>query len=111
MMESDEEFNPKAGQRKKLKAKPAKESLVEMARQNVHILNEHHDLLVSGSLEKSFEDAYGSGQFDLSSSQIAGGFVFDDNFLGASDGFDLAGGLADELARELGWEMEPDVIA
>jgi len=111
MMESDEEFNPKAGQRKKLKAKPAKESLVETARQNVHILNEHHDLLVSGFLEKSFEDAYGSGQFNLSSSQITGGFVFDDNFLGASDGFDLAGGLADELARELGWEMEPDVIA
>ena len=107
MTEDDEEFNPKTEQRKKSRAKPAKESLVETARQDAHILNEHHDLLVSGSLEKSFEDAFGSGQmgFDLSSSQIAGGFVFDDNFLGASNGFDLAEGLGDELAKELGWEI------
>jgi hypothetical protein len=105
--DDDDDFNPKAGTKKKAKGKPAKESMVEIARQGVHTLNEHHEHLIPASLEKSFEVTFGSGPggIDLSSSQIDGGFVFDDNFLGTSDGFDLAGGLGDELAKELGWEI------
>ncbi|KXN90036.1 Meiotic recombination protein rec8 [Leucoagaricus sp. SymC.cos] len=104
----DEDFNPKSRVKKKAKGREAKESTVETARQDAHILNEHHEHLISGPLERSFEGAFGSGSggIDLSSSQIDGRFAFEDNFFATSDGFDLAGGLGDELAKELGWEIE-----
>ncbi|KAF9453831.1 hypothetical protein P691DRAFT_771123 [Macrolepiota fuliginosa MF-IS2] len=111
----DREFDPKAGKKKKDRAKPAKESMMEAARKEMHTLNEHHDHLLFGSLEKSVEGGLDSrsGGIDISSSQMDGGFIFEDNFLGPSDGFDLAGGLCDELAKELGWEInetQPDVL-
>jgi len=51
----------------------------------------------------------GSGGVDPSSSQVEGGFEFDDNLFPASDGLDVGGGLGDELARELGegWGGSP----
>lgn len=110
----DEDFDPKAKPKKKDRGKHAKGLMIEMARKNAHTLNEHHDHLLSGSLEKSPEGGFHSGLngIDLSSSQMDGGFIFEDNFLGTIDGFDLAGGLGDELARELGWEIndaQPDI--
>lgn len=97
----------KTKSRRREKTKIVKESSMETARKDDYILSEHHDIFCSGSLDKSFEGAIapGNGTIDLSSSQIGGRFEFEDNFLGTSDGFDLAGGLGDELARELGWEI------
>jgi len=45
----------------------------------------------------------------MSSSQFDGGFGLDDNFFGVSDNLDNGGGIADELAKELGegWGGSP----
>jgi hypothetical protein len=106
MKTDDDNFDPKAKLKKKIKGNPAKESMIEAGRRDAHILNEHHEHLISGSLDKSFEAQFVSGAAgsDLSPYR-AEGFNPDDNFLGTSDGFDLAEGLGDELAKELGWEI------
>lgn len=103
---SDEDFDPKA-KPKKDKGKIPKNSTMEVARREAHTLNEHHEHLLLDSLDMPPEGSFhsGPGGIDLSSSQVDGGFVFEDNFFGPSDGLDLVGGLADELARELGWEI------
>ncbi len=105
--DSDEDFDPKSKSKKKDKGKISKNSIMEIARRETHTLNEHHEHLLLDSFENSAERSSHSrlGGIDLSSSQIDGGFIFEDNFFGLSDGLDLVGGLADELARELGWEI------
>lgn len=105
--DDDEDFDPKTKQKKKDKEKHLKNSITEMARREAHTLNEHHEHLLMDSLEKSIEGSFRSGQggIDLSSSQVDGNFVFEDNFFGPPDGLDFVGGLADELARELGWKI------
>jgi hypothetical protein len=99
--DNDEEFDPKVQQ---AKIKGTKDSAVGVARKDEHTLGEHHghDNFISSSLGKNFNSANG---MDLSSSQFEGRFDFEDNFLGMSDGYDLAEGLGDELAKELGWAV------
>jgi meiotic recombination protein REC8 len=99
--DGDEEFDPKTQQ---LNIKGVKVSAVGVARKDDHTLREPHghDSFISSSLEEAFKSANG---VELSSSQFEGRFHFEDNFLGMSDGYDLAEGLADELARELGWAV------
>lgn len=63
----------------------------------MHTLDEHNDFFTS-SFDASF-GADGVGGLGPSSSQA--GVGLDDNFL---DGFDIAGGIGDELAKELGEE-------
>jgi meiotic recombination protein REC8 len=74
----------------------------------MYTLKEHHDHLLSVPFDASFT---GNDAIDISSSQLDGGFGFDDNFFfgGDSDGLDLGGGIGDELARELGsgWGGSP----
>lgn len=73
----------------------------------MHTLTEHHDHLLSASFDLSYHGS-GVGGLDPSSSQADINFGFNDNddFFAPSDGLDI-GGLADELARELGWAASP----
>jgi meiotic recombination protein REC8 len=75
-------------------------------RADLHTLNENHDHLLSASFDVSLN---GSGPLPMSSSQFDGGFGLDDNFFGVSDNLDNGGGIADELAKELGegWGGSP----
>lgn len=71
-------------------------------------MDENHEHLLSASFDASLQEH--NGGLDLSSSQFDGGFGFDDNFFGASDGLDLEG-IGEDLARELGegWGGPPEV--
>jgi hypothetical protein len=104
----DGEFDPKNKGKRKEKAKRPKASVIETARQDKHTLNEHHEHLLSASFDNSVEGAisFAPAGIDISSSQAGRDFMFDADFnFGLSDGFDLAGDLGDELAKELGWEI------
>ncbi|KAJ3551713.1 hypothetical protein NM688_g4549 [Phlebia brevispora] len=91
---SDEEFDPSGKKRKrKARAKGSSISTVEEPRLDAHTLKENHELLFSGSFDRSLHDSVPGG-FVSSSSQF-GGFGFDDNFMDVGD-------IGDELARELG---------
>ncbi|KAG5647975.1 hypothetical protein DXG03_007009 [Asterophora parasitica] len=107
----DEYFDPaeartkkKANALKALKTQPP--SGVENARAEMHTLTEHHDHLLSASFDVSFLGPE-EGVPGPSSSQAAD-FGFDDAFFAPSDGLDI-GGLADELAEELGWTISKQV--
>ncbi|KAI0801231.1 Rec8 like protein-domain-containing protein [Fomes fomentarius] len=100
---SDDEFDPKA---KKPKSKgkqrlqePPLSATAEHGRAR-HTLEEHHNHLLaaafSGSLTGSVQ---GGAGFAASSSQVDGGFGFDDNLFELPEGL---GDIGDELARELG---------
>lgn len=99
--EDDDDFDPKA---QRVKIKRTEDSAVGLARKDEHTLKDHHDYdtFIPGSLGETFNSANG---MDLSSSQFEGRFDFEDNFLAISDGYDLAEGLGDELAVELGWAV------
>ncbi|KAF7784305.1 hypothetical protein Agabi119p4_470 [Agaricus bisporus var. burnettii] len=99
--EDDDDFDPKA---QRVKIKRTEDSAVGLARKDEHTLKDHHDhdTFIPGSLGETFNSANG---MDLSSSQFEGRFDFEDNFLAISDGYDLAEGLGDELAVELGWAV------
>lgn len=60
-------------------------------------LKEHHEHLLSGSFDLSFQ---GSAGIDVSSSQIDHGFPVEDFFLPGDD-FDIGGGLGEDFAKEL----------
>ncbi|KAF5385389.1 hypothetical protein D9615_001513 [Tricholomella constricta] len=97
----DEDFDPRKSHRtRKTKTKALPPFQAENARAENHTLTEHHDHILSASFDLSFPGT-GDGAPGLTSSQ-APDFGFDDNFFAASDGLDI-GGLADELAQELGW--------
>ncbi|OCH96110.1 hypothetical protein OBBRIDRAFT_718943 [Obba rivulosa] len=105
--ESDEEFDPKAKKTKqKGKGKERPSSVVEDPRANRYTLDEHHNLLLSGSFEAPF-NATGFGGVAPSSSQFDGGFGFDDNLFDPA-AMDL-GDIGDDLAKELGegWGGSP----
>jgi hypothetical protein len=106
---NDAEFNPKA-KKGKQKSKPASLSLLERPRANAYTLDEHPELLLSASFDASLQGSAGAGGWDLSSSQLGGGFGFDDNIFGCDD-LDVGGGIGDELARELGegWGAPPSI--
>ncbi|THH21523.1 hypothetical protein EW146_g23 [Bondarzewia mesenterica] len=106
---SDDEYGrPKRNRKKQGKRPPVS---VENLRANLHTLNEDLEQVLSGSFDVSFLGS-GVGGLDLSSSQIEGGFGFDgfgDNPFAVDDALDLAGGIGDELAKELGegWGAAP----
>ncbi|KAG6911973.1 hypothetical protein DXG01_000221 [Tephrocybe rancida] len=89
--------------RKKAKANPPAPQ-AEIPRTELHTLTEHYDHLLSASFDLSYHGS-GNDAFGPSSSQVAD-FGLDDNIFAMSDGLD-AGGLADELAQELGWVTPP----
>ncbi|RDB28700.1 hypothetical protein Hypma_015537 [Hypsizygus marmoreus] len=102
--ESDDEFNPKTQGRQKGRATDQPPPHTEAARGELHTLTEHHDHLLSTSFDISFHASHGDP--GPSSSQAEANFGFDDPFFTHSDGLDI-GGLADELAKELGWAESP----
>lgn len=73
----------------------------EAVRGNTHTLDEHHEDLLSTSFDISYQGS-ADGRLGLSSSQFEANFYDDDIFALPSDGLDI-GGLAEELAEELGW--------
>lgn len=108
--ESDDEFDPtakKAKQKGKPRSKPPS-SAIENARANLHTLDEHHDHLLSGSFDASFNGS-GFGGIVPSSSQIDGGLDFNDDLFALPGGLDFGGDFGDDLARELGegWGGSP----
>ncbi|PCH33660.1 hypothetical protein WOLCODRAFT_147744 [Wolfiporia cocos MD-104 SS10] len=110
--ESEDDYDPTSGKKgkKKQKARPKPpSSVIENIRANAHTLDEHHELILSGSFDGSFHGA-GFGGVLPSSSQIDGGFGFSDDIFGLQEDMDLGGGIGDELARELGegWGGSPD---
>ncbi|TFK30430.1 hypothetical protein FA15DRAFT_607770 [Coprinopsis marcescibilis] len=106
--DEDVDFDPKATGRKS-KSKPvlkprASAQLPEYPRQDQHMLDEHHDHLLT-SFDASFVGVLpGLGN---SSSQAEAAFSFDQNPFDFSDGLVLGDGddlvFGDELAREIGW--------
>ncbi|PPQ63779.1 hypothetical protein CVT24_004321 [Panaeolus cyanescens] len=102
---TDDEFDPKAIRKKKKAGKASRLSAVETVRKEAHTLEEHHEHLLSASFD--LPHVITSGNYlDPSSSHADGGFDF---FFSLSDGFDLSEGpgIADDLARELGWNLSP----
>ncbi|KAL6309946.1 hypothetical protein BKA93DRAFT_722097 [Sparassis latifolia] len=99
--ESDDEFDPTAKKKQKQKPREKPSSLVENGRPNLHMLDEHHDHLLSGSFDVSFNGNAFEGAVP-SSSQFDGGFGFSDDLFALPEGIDLGGEIGDELARELG---------
>ncbi|TRM60286.1 Rec8 like protein-domain-containing protein [Schizophyllum amplum] len=97
----DDDYDPKAGRKGKGKGAAAVPEH-ETVRADKHMLQEHHDHLLSASYDFSF-----SGP-DNTSSQADNAFILNEDIFGAPDAFDL-GGLGDELARELGegWGASP----
>ncbi|KZT02692.1 uncharacterized protein LAESUDRAFT_661292 [Laetiporus sulphureus 93-53] len=107
---SDDEYDPsgkKSKQKNKAKQRPPS-SLVEVPRANLHTLNENHEHLLSGSIDGSLSVA-GFGAVGPSSSQMGGGFGFNDDLFVLPEGMDLGAEIGDELARELGegWGGSP----
>ncbi|KAG6851068.1 hypothetical protein H0H93_002960 [Arthromyces matolae] len=78
----------------------------ENARTELHTLTEHHDHILSASFDLSFHESGRDEGFDPSSSQALD-FIFEENPFALSDGLDV-GGLADDLAQELGWVEHGD---
>ncbi|KAF9456189.1 Rec8 like protein-domain-containing protein [Collybia nuda] len=74
----------------------------EAVRAEQHTLVEHHEHLLSASFDCSYDD--NGGTVDLTSSQAGAVFGFEDNLFAFSDGLDN-GALAEELERELGWDV------
>ncbi|KAI0961589.1 hypothetical protein AcV7_000653 [Taiwanofungus camphoratus] len=110
MEELDDEFDPaakKIKRKQKARQRPPS-SLIENLRANPHTLDEHHEHLLSGSFDASFNE-FGFGGVMPSSSQYEPRFGFSDDIFGLSEGMDLEGEIGDELARELGegWGGSP----
>ncbi|KAK7064240.1 RNA cytidine acetyltransferase [Favolaschia claudopus] len=104
-LESEDEFDPKSKSQKSKRKNKASQP-AEEPRADQYTLQEHHDHLLSNSLDLSFN----GNNIDPSSSQNGGGFVLDEDiFLAGPDGLDI-GGLGDDLAKELGegWGVFPD---
>ncbi|KAF8974045.1 hypothetical protein BDZ97DRAFT_1912480 [Flammula alnicola] len=99
--DDDADFDPSEKKKKRTKAGPKAVPQTEVLRKEAHTLEEHHEHLLSASFDLSFNN---NTAHDLSSSQAEAAF---DNFFPFSDGLDLADGLGDDLARELGWGASP----
>lgn len=103
---SDDDYNPHtARSKRKSKTSVVPPASAEVARANAHTLDEHHEFLLSTSLDASFAGS----AIAVPSSSHPGGFAFQDSFFGAFGGLDLNEGIGDDLVRELGegWGVSP----
>jgi meiotic recombination protein REC8, fungi type len=104
LLEDDDDFDPETQKKRRSKASAKVAPGAETARKETHTLDEHYDHLLSASYELSFSQPGPPGAEGPSSSQVEVPF---ENFFPFSDGLDLADGLGDDLARELGWGVSP----
>ncbi|KAI0724582.1 hypothetical protein C8T65DRAFT_704409 [Cerioporus squamosus] len=115
---SDDEFNPRSqkskSKRKQRQSVPPLSATAEHGRA-LHTLDEPHSQLLAAAFDGSMSaSVQGGAGFAASSSQVDGGFGFDDNLFALPEG---AGGadIGDELARELGegwgaaFDLPPDL--
>ncbi|KAG7099200.1 hypothetical protein E1B28_001067 [Marasmius oreades] len=96
----DQEFDPHSQQPMQKRVGRQDTQQAEDVRAEACTLKEHHDHLLSVSFDRSFQGI--SDGIDPFSSQFEPAIQLDTNFFESSDGLGLDGGLADELARELG---------
>jgi meiotic recombination protein REC8 len=101
----DDDFDPNQKKKKRSKTVSKDAPELEAVRKEAHILDEHHEHILSASYDLSFNGSSRDAGLDPSTVGDPG---FDNFF---SDGLEDAGGygmeLGEDLARELGWGISP----
>ena len=102
---SDDDFDPTCKKPKSKGKQKQKEPPLSATAEHgraLHTLEEHHNHLLTAAFDGSLTGSVQGGPgFAASSSQVDGGFGFDDNLFALPDGMGGAD-IGDELAQELG---------